>query len=273
MSASNSKVTTRGALKSINDTADDTSLPPATLQSVDGKLNTIMKILQTNTNDIKEIKNEQRELSTSIELCHTNINDLKDLMKNQDSKINVCNDEIQRLSSENVQLRGKINSLATELHALEQYSHRSNLVIYGVPETENENIQHVMRRLATAIQFPDWSTSLVDAVHRLGRRNNNDPRPIIIKFVSRQDRDEFLKKRKVRRNLKATDLGFSSENSIYINESLTSATRELLKLARDKAKEKNYSQVWTSNCSIFVRKEKGKSPVIKILSVNDLDKM
>ncbi|KAG8268880.1 hypothetical protein J6590_014447 [Homalodisca vitripennis] len=92
--------------------------------------------------------------------------------------------------------------------------------------------------------------------------------------LHRLDRDEFLRCRKVRRHLKATDLGYSSENSIYINESLTPSTRELLKLTKARAKERNYSQVWTFNCSVFVRKDKGNTtPVIKILSVSDLDKM
>ncbi|KAG8325651.1 hypothetical protein J6590_061323 [Homalodisca vitripennis] len=65
---SGSKIVTRGALKSDNDaSADDTVPQPATLQSVDDKLNAIMKLLQSNTNDIREMKNEQRELGTSIE--------------------------------------------------------------------------------------------------------------------------------------------------------------------------------------------------------------
>ncbi|KAG8264702.1 hypothetical protein J6590_004717 [Homalodisca vitripennis] len=174
MPGGSSKATTRGAPKSNSDTADDTT--PATLQSVDDKLNTIMQILNINTDDIKEIKKEQKELGLSIELCHTNIDDLKILIKAQDNKINECN----------------------------------------------------------------------DAVHRTGKGNNAEPRPIIIKFISRLDRDEILRCRKVRRHLKATDLGYSSENSIYINESLTSSTRELLKLTKARAKERNYSQVWTS---------------------------
>lgn len=278
MPADSSKVVTRGALKSQNEVTDDTATAQqqpatATIQSVDDKLNTIMKLLQSNTSDIKEMKTEQRELGTSIELCHTNISELKDLIKTQDTKIVHCDSEIQRLSDENINLHSKVNSLEIEIKNLEQYSHRNNLVIYGIPEDKNENIHNVMRRLSTAIQFPNWSINIVDAVHRMGKGNSKDPRPIVVKFISRMDRDEFLMKRKVRRHLKAKDLGFSSENSVYINESLTSYTRELLKLTKIKAKEKNYTQVWTSNCVIFVRKERGKGDFIKVRTVNDLDKM
>lgn len=129
-----------------------------------------------------------------------------------------------------------------------------------------------MRRLAGALQFEDWSTSVMDAVHRMGKISESRPRPIIIRFVSRLNKDIFLNKRKVKRNLKASDLGYSSENSVYINESLTSANRTLLKMTRDMAKTRGYSQVWTANCAIFTRRDK-ESPAIKIVSVKDLDRM
>ncbi|XP_046683537.1 uncharacterized protein LOC124369553 [Homalodisca vitripennis] len=189
MSADN-KVTTRNPAKSGKPETPE----PASLQSIDDKLNSIINILRKHTDDIQDIKKEQKDLAASIELCHTNISDVKQLVTKQDSKITACEDELTQ------------------------------------------------------------------------------PRPIIVKFVSRLDKDDFWNKRKVRRNLRATDLGYSSEKSIYINESLTPANRELLKMTREAAKQKGYNQVWTTNCSIFVRREKG-SPVIKITSSTDLQRM
>lgn len=55
--------------------ADDTVSLPATLQSVDDKLNSIVKLLQSNTNSIREMKTEQKELGTSIDLFHSNISE------------------------------------------------------------------------------------------------------------------------------------------------------------------------------------------------------
>lgn len=153
-------------------------------------------------------------------------------------------------------------SKATEINSLDQYSHHNNLIIYAVLEG---NIHHALRRLVSAIQF----RNIVDTVQRMGKRNNTDLRPIIIKFVSRQDRDEFLRKRRVRRHLKVTDLGYS-DNSVYINQSLTSDTRDLFKLTKTRAKDRNFTQVWVSNCSIFVHTDKGNSSVIRILSVEIL---
>ncbi|XP_046666597.1 uncharacterized protein LOC124358340 [Homalodisca vitripennis] len=267
MSADN-KVTTRNSAKSGKPEAPE----PASLQSIDDKLNSIINILRKHTDDIQDIKKEQKDLAASIELCHTNISDVKQLVTEQGSKITACEDELVRVNEENQRLWKELKSTKKELSDLEQYSHRNNLIIYGIPEDKNENIQHVMRRLAVTLQFENWSSSLMDAVHRMGKATQTQPRPIIVKFVSRLDKDDFWNKRKVRRNLRATDLGYSSENSIYINESLTPANRELLKMTREAAKQKGYNQVWTTNCSIFVRREKG-SPAIKITSSTDLQRM
>lgn len=268
MPAGGSKVTTRAASKSDSDN-DQVSM-----QSLDDKLNTILNILQKNTDDIQEIKNEQKELRSSIEFCHASVSDLKKTSDDQDKKINSCNNDIEQLIGNSGKMNNDIMYLRKDLNAMEQYSHRNNLIVYGIPEEANENIHTVIRRLAVALQFPEWSSRLLDAAHRMGRRGEKGPRPIIIKFLSRFDKEDFIRKRRVRRNLTAVDLGFASENSIYVNESLTPSTRNLLQRTRQSAKEKGYEQVWTSNCTIFVRKAKGtNSPAIKILSSGDLEKL
>lgn len=268
MATNESKVTTRNTAKSNK--SDTTEQP--TLTSIDEKLTNILNILGSHTDNIGEIKKEQQEMSRSIELCHKNISDFTQLVSNQGEKIADCETELLRINSEVIRLNKELKKSKQEVNDLEQYSHRNNLIVFGIPEDKGEHIHHVIRRLANALQFPDWSTNLIDAVHRMGKSTETQPRPIIIKFVSRLVKEEFWSKRKVRRNLKATDLGFGSENSIYINESLTQTNRELLKKTRAVAKEKGYTQVWTSNCSIFVRREKG-SQLIKITSTSDVDRL
>lgn len=263
------KVTTRQTAKLKSDTTEST---PPSLQSIDTKLNSILTLLEKNTNDISDIRKEQIDMGESIELCHNNIKDIKQFMTSQDLKITKCEDDIVRTNEETFKISRLVNKVENDIQDLEQYSHRNNLIVYGIPEEKNENILHVMRRLAGALQFEDWSTSLMDAVHRMGKISESRPRPIIIRFVSRLNKDIFLNKRKVKRNLKASDLGYSSENSVYINESLTSANRTLLKMTRDVARTRGYSQVWTANCTIFTRRDK-ESPAIKIVSVKDLDRM
>lgn len=264
-----SKVNTRNkAAKAVGEASEQC----ASLQSLDDKLNAVLNILQQNTDQIKDIKSEQRELGNSLEMCHNSISDLKMLVQKQDTKINSCENSIQDVKKEHLVLGNKVKLLQTEINSVEQYSHRNNLLIYGIPEVNGENIILVVKRLAEVLNFENWSIQYIDAVHRMGRRGGPGPRPIIIKFVSRLVKEQFLKLRRLKRNLKASDLGYSSDDNIYVNESLTSSTRQLLKLARETAKQRKYDQVWTANCAIFVRKDRD-SPSIKILSAQDLDKM
>lgn len=260
---------TRSNTKIKSDTPEST---PPSLHSIDVKLTSILTLLEKNTNDIGDIKKEQKDICESLELCHSNIKDIKQLITDQDLKIAKCEENIEQNSEDTLKISRLVSKVEENVRDLEQYSHRNNLIVYGIPEDKNENILNVVRRLASALQFEDWSTSLMDAVHRMGKTTGTRPRPIIIRFVSRLDKDLFLNKRKVRRNLKATDLGYSSENSIFVNESLTSANRELLKRTREVARTRGYSQVWTANCAIFTRRDKG-SPAIKITSARDLDRM
>lgn len=269
------KVMTRGTTARLKTESTTTTAPePAALsmQSIDLKLDSILTILQKNTNAIDDIKKEQKEMCTSIEHCHGDISDIKELLTGQDVKIAKCESEIVQIKEETCKINSDVLRVERDLRDLEQYSHRNNLIVYGIPEEKNENIMFVMRRLAAALHFENWSPNIIDAVHRMGKISDLKPRPIIIRFVSRLDKDMFLAKRKVHRNLKATDLGFSAENSIYVNESLTPSNRDLLKKTREVAKVKGYTHVWTANCCIYTRREKG-SPAIKIMSAKDFDRM
>lgn len=270
------KVVTRGTTAKLkNDTTTtNVTTEPATLsiKSIHLKLDSILTILERNSTAIDDIKKEQKEMCASIEHCHGNISDIKELLTGQDLKIAKCESEILQINEETRKINSNMQQVEKDLRDLEQYSHRNNLIIYGIPEEKNENIVFVVRRLAAALHFENFSSNMMDTVHRMGKISDSQPRPIIIRFISRMDKDMFLSKRKVHRNLKATDLGFSSENSIYVNESLTPSNRELLKKTREVAKVKGYTHVWTSNCCIYTRREKG-SPAIKIVSAKDFDRM
>ena len=53
--------------------------------------------------------------------------------------------------------------------------------------------------------------------------------PIIVKFTRRNTRDHISSLKRQLQGKSTLDLGFPTENRIYLNESLTQRTRELLK--------------------------------------------
>lgn len=207
----------------------------------------------------------------SLNFCHQSIDEIKVYIAKQDAKIDECQKEIQALQADNASLHRKNTQLESEVNNLQQYSHRNNLVISGIPEDKGENIYGILRRLATAISFPDWSEGIVDIAHRMGKQNDKG-RLIIVKFLRRTDRNTFLQKRKVKRNLTAQDLGYPTDRPIYVNESLTPTNLKLLDVTRKTAKDKGYSYVWTSDCNILVRKANG-TPARKITAEADLSNL
>jgi hypothetical protein len=68
------------------------------------------------------------------------------------------------------------------------------------------------------IHFDKWDFQMVDATHGLNKKSDNSPSAIIIKFVRRLDKFEFIEKRKAARNLSTEDFGFQSENRIFVND-------------------------------------------------------
>ncbi|XP_031339593.1 uncharacterized protein LOC116168079 [Photinus pyralis] len=257
------------------DNAEDTTI---NFQTLDDKLTTLIHLFNQMAQDVKNMKSKQKEMGASIEACHNKIDDVVVNINSMNGKLKTVEHNYVGLSNENATLKVKIQNLERKMDDLEQYSHRNNLLLYGIPEDPNENVLGVIRRVAQNLNFTEFSTNLLVAAHRLGVKQNpvtsqtQTKRPIIIKFVRRFDKEEFLRLRKVKRNLRSSDLGFADEGMVYINESLTSETRKLLGKTRELAKSKQFQFVWTVDGKIFVRKAAGR-PSMRIGSVADLEKL
>ena len=115
-------------------------------------------------------------------------------MVEYENKLNQLEKEKEQLRDEMVQ---KINLLAFQLDRQEQYVRRENILIYGIEENieDNDDGEKVLFKLADELQI-DLEDNEIQRVHRLGqkRSNNENPRPIIARFVSYKKRNDFLKK-------------------------------------------------------------------------------
>ena len=83
----------------------------------------------------------------------------------------------------------------------------------------------------------------IDMCHRLGRPGDR-ARPIIVRYISRMDRNTLLKRR---RELKGTH--------IYVNEDLTKLNRLVLGYARRQLAENE--SVWTREGKLFYKSNTG----------------
>lgn len=115
----------------------------------------------------------------------------------------------------------RLDSAELRIAELESYSRRWNLRLFGVPEADQQDVRQEAISVCQAI-LPAEKTrlsSLIDTVHRLGRKKEKEPRSpdkprgIIIQFTSRVTRDAIWKAAKKSEYLQSHGLRFAEDLS------------------------------------------------------------
>lgn len=143
----------------------------------------------------------------------------------------------EELSSKDKALEEMKSSIEIKLDEREQYSRRNNLRIFGISETEDENTDDLVMDVAKRVGVPILHHHL-DRSHRLGRKSEQ-PRPIIVKFVSYANRREVFS---AKSKLKGT--------GVTIREDLTRTRLSVLKKAAEAYTTKC---VWTNDGVIMIK--------------------
>lgn len=188
----------------------------------------------------------------------------------------------KKIQVENVSLRSQLldvkNDLKQQKDAIneyEQYSRRDCLELSGIPlkprESTNQIVMGIAEEIGVEIAEEDISVS-----HRLPSRNRNPDRPpvIIAKFVRRDTKERLYRARKALWNKTTRDLGFQTDNRIYISESLTQKNRDLFKKCLQVKKTLKYKFIWTNSGRVYLRKdERPESRALHVASESDLQKL
>lgn len=179
--------------------------------------------------------------------------------------------ELATLKSNSERDHHLIRKLQSSLNNQEQYSRRNCLRIFGVAETDDENTDAIVCRIANHNLGVELRCDDIDRSHRVGRRTPphqgpSKPRAIIVKMTSYRHRQRLITNRK---KLKGTGLS--------ICEDLTDSNRSLLHQAFLASKTKNSKIVssWTQDGRVIVsvRTTDGKSMRRQIHDKSDLNKL
>ena len=131
----------------------------------------------------------------------------------------------------------KTNLLVFQLDRQEQYIRKENILIYGVEENkeDKDDGEKVLFKIADELEI-DLEDNEIQRVHRLGqkRRNHENPRPIIARFMSYKKRNEFLTNK---RELKTIE----GRQHVFVCEDLAPLRYKLLKYI-----QKSCSDTFTS---------------------------
>lgn len=235
--------------------------------AAEGKL-TLEDVMKVVTEIRDTQKNYEKGFNDAFDSLESQLQENTKALNAQKEQNKKLQELIENLSSENNLLKTKVKNLEARVEDMEQYSRSNCVEIQGIPHSPTEDVLSIVKEVGKALDLT-IEDSMVDACHRLGKPNRENPPGIIVKFVRRIDKEEMLKKRRVKRTLSTRHLGRPDDRTIYINESLSPARRRLHAMAKQFQKEKAYKFLWVRNGRIFLRKEEN-SPLRVVTSSDDL---
>ncbi|XP_045541513.1 uncharacterized protein LOC123723014 [Papilio machaon] len=210
------------------------------------------------------------EAIQSIQDCSKRMDDVTTKMELMEERLTSLENQ---QAKENTELKNQVAALIDKVNFQEQLMLKNEVEVVGVPETKHESLAHTVKVISNKIGVTVTDAEL-DSVMRVGTRNTtrlNVIRPIVVRFLRKEKRDEFILAAKTRKNINSKDVTPDSpEHTIFINERLTKQNRHLFREARLRSKQANFKYCWTKNGLIYVRQREGKAAIL-IRSDADLD--
>lgn len=190
---------------------------------------------------------EQLEKSMNQKL-QRELADIKQLLQERDDRIKVLEKKIDFLESQN--------------ENLEQYTRRNSLRIYGMEESEHEDIFDAVIKLFQNDMDLETQPADIDRIHRLGKKKSDGkPRPVIVKFATYRQRNFVFKAKSRLKNY--------SNGKVYVNEDLTKERSNLFFAARKLKKEKKIQDAWTFDGRVIIKTRQGR--ITTVGSLQQLD--
>ena len=202
------------------------------------------------------------------------------------NKLAIYDEERKGLVNENKSLKAelrdttkKLNDLTEKCDDLEQYSRRECVEIRGIPlpaHQQSENTDQIAIKVAGLMGL-DVKDEDLSVSHRLKTSQtyhgkNAQAPPIIVKFARRTTREQFYRAKKKLQGVSTKDLGYTTNQKIFITESLTQKNKTLFNEAYKVKREKEFKFIWTSFGKIFSRRNEN-SLVYPVKNTNDLHKI
>lgn len=229
----------------------------------------LREIKDTMERERKELRKDFRDVRSSMDFMNKSFEEMKEkleLVRAENVELKRENKQLESLCG---QLSQRVDECEVRLMQSEQYSRNLNVELKGITVHRDEDlvriVQEVGKTVGETIQEDD-----IEICHRVPVPNS-EARNVVVQFVRRTKRNEFLEKAR-RKRFTCADIGFATGGPVFVNEHLCPPMKKLLGQAISKKKEKRWKFVWVRNGSIFARKAEN-TPVIKIASTADLGKL
>lgn len=196
---------------------------------------------------------------------------ISDLKKDLDSKFA---DQINVIKSNLHSLHSSHNILESRVDKVERLLHMTDLMIYGIPKSPNEDLHHIFEKICGSIGYVQKDFTL-QAIFRINNTKNSTKSkfaPIIAKFISASAKSDFYVRYIKFKILNLSHIGFKSDDRIFVQESLSSIHAEIFRLAMQHKKNNNISSVYTHNGFVCVKLSR-ESDAIRISSKAHLQQL
>lgn len=213
----------------------------------------IAKQLESIAADIKDIKEKRL----------TDIEKKLDILGNLEDKVVACQAQIASMST-------LIQQLEKQVDQLENHSRRSNLILYGLPESENETsdtLEHVVNKEVIR-DILEHEPIKMERIHRIGRPAPNKVRPVIFKLKDANDKISILQQGS---KLKDSDISIGADFSrrvrdvrrkLWASSKPNRDKKEKVSLVFDKLFINSYVYTWDTEKDerILLRKNDERKP-------------
>ena len=156
--------------------------------------------------EVRALRGSVHNLEAKFEEMKIDLNDVKDNLSNQEYYIDHIGDKINEVSK-------RTNLLEERVEDQERRARRDNIILYNVPEQENESFQDSEDKFLETVNavLPNPLEGRdIRRAHRIGKPMPNKTRPLIACMTRSQDKHDILRSRP---KLKEKGVGVSSDRT------------------------------------------------------------
>ena len=243
---------------------------PASLEAILSELRDVKRQLlglPKLIDDIQDIKGELSQLKVTCEFTSAKLEDYGSRLSDLELKVA----ELEKLQESVNCLQTDMAKIKFEFAAQDQRSRLNNVEIKGVPLKKGENLFSIFDSISHKINYNCPKTQF-NYISRVPIFNSSE-KLIIVSFLNRYVKEDFLAAARANKDLSACDIGYQgSSNRIYLNDHLSVEHKKLLSRVKAVAKEKSYEYVWVKHGKIHMLKNQS-SKLIIIRKDADLNKI
>ena len=220
---------------------------------------------------MEEIQSSQNDSKKEITNVNATMADLKKTIENLIT-------ENTTLRNQNCLLVERIAQMEDQLNTIKQDQLSNNILIGGITETNEENLQDILLQIANNVGVNLKEEEIEKCYRKKSFNetdNNNDrskmPKQIFIKFKNKYIKTKIMNAKK-QKDLNTKILNHHHHRPIYINEDLTKNNQLIFKKARELKRGKKVEFAWVKNGRIYVKKhnELNKIYIPNINLLNDI---